>query len=118
MTAGDKKVHRSKITAATGDGVHPVRVSERAAAKKKRKAPQSAHKAEKKQETRPLYNPFFAYKKRRFPIWQRLVLLLSLCAVALVVGAMFGYGALGHGNPLAVFDTGTWQHILDFLKTD
>ncbi|WP_332238259.1 DNA-directed RNA polymerase subunit beta [Sporolactobacillus sp. KGMB 08714] len=78
----------------------------------------AARLSEKETEAaKPLYNPFFNYHKRRFPIWQRLIGLLLFAAVALVVGAMFGYGALGHGNPWAVFLPGTWQHILDFLRT-
>lgn len=74
-------------------------------------------KKKREQEKSP-YNPFFNYHKRRFPIWQRLIALISLCAIALVGGAMFGYGALGHGSPWAVFDPATWQHILDFLRTN
>lgn len=87
----------------------------RAAAQEAEKAEQKS--AKKQEESKPLYNPFFNYHKRRFPIWQRLIALISLCAIALVIGAMFGYGALGHGSPWAVFQPGTWQHILDFLKT-
>ncbi|MCI1857388.1 MAG: DNA-directed RNA polymerase subunit beta [Sporolactobacillus sp.] len=71
---------------------------------------------EKKQEETPLYNPFFAYRPRRFPIWQRLVLLVSMCAVALVGGAMIGYGLIGGGSPWEVFNWQTWQHILDFVE--
>jgi DNA-directed RNA polymerase subunit beta. len=68
-------------------------------------------------EERPVYNPFFNYHKRRFPIWQRLIALISIAAIMLVLGAMFGYGALGHGNPWDVFNPATWQHILDFVRT-
>ncbi|GGL50521.1 DNA-directed RNA polymerase subunit beta [Sporolactobacillus putidus] len=87
-----------------------------------RAAMQEAEKTErdaetKPEETKPAYNPFFNYHKPRFPIWQRLIVLISLAAIALVAGAMFGYGVLGHANPWAVFYPGTWQHILDFLKT-
>ncbi|MCQ2009589.1 DNA-directed RNA polymerase subunit beta [Sporolactobacillus sp. STSJ-5] len=89
-----------------------------------RAARQEAQKAERKtpekanEEQKPLFNPFFGYKKRRFPIWQRLIALIALCAIALAAGAMFGYGGLGHRSPLAVFEPATWQHILDFLKRD
>lgn len=68
-------------------------------------------------EERPVYNPFFDYHKRRFPIWQRLIALISTSAVVMVLGAMFGYGVLGHGNPWEVFNPATWQHILDFVRT-
>ncbi len=84
-----------------------------------RRAAREAKKAQKgQQEEKPPYNPFFNYHKRRFPIWKRLILLIGLCVFALVAGAMFGYGALGHGNPFAVFNPVTWRHILDFFKTN
>ncbi|MFX3617548.1 MAG: DNA-directed RNA polymerase subunit beta [Sporolactobacillus sp.] len=82
---------------------------------------QASREAEKRakqkpEDGEPLNNPFFAYRGRRFPIWQRLVALFSLCVIALVAGLMFGYGGLGHGSPWAVFEPRTWNHILDFLK--
>ncbi|MCL1631188.1 DNA-directed RNA polymerase subunit beta [Sporolactobacillus sp. CPB3-1] len=92
----------------------------RTAVRKAQKAGAVPAKRVQKQdkEKQPLYNPFFHYRKRRFPIWQRLIVLIALSAVALVGGAMFGYGGLGHRNVWAVFEPATWQHILDFLKTD
>ncbi|GAY76275.1 hypothetical protein NBRC111894_1829 [Sporolactobacillus inulinus] len=47
-----------------------------------------------------------------------MIALISLCCIALVVGAMLGYGGLGHRNPFAVFNPDTWQHIFDFFRTD
>ncbi|MCO7127121.1 DNA-directed RNA polymerase subunit beta [Sporolactobacillus shoreicorticis] len=89
-----------------------------------RAARQVAQKAERlapkktDEEQKPLFNPFFGYKKRRFPIWQRLIVLTALCAIAFVAGTMLGYGGLGHRSPWAIFEPATWQHIFDFLKTD
>ncbi|WKB35563.1 DNA-directed RNA polymerase subunit beta [Terrilactibacillus sp. S3-3] len=73
---------------------------------------------ENNEPEKELFNPFYNYHKRKFPIWQRLVALISLSALAMVVGAMVGYGLLGHSNPFAVFNWHTWQHIIDFVKKD
>ncbi|QAA21538.1 DNA-directed RNA polymerase subunit beta [Sporolactobacillus terrae] len=93
----------------------------RKAARDQRKAVQKAERKTGKkrptEEQKPLYNPFFAYKKRRFPIWQRLIALIALCCIALAAGAMLGYGGFGHRNPFAVFAPDTWQHIFDFFRT-
>ncbi len=32
------------------------------------------------------------------------------------VGLMIGYGVIGDGSPLHVFDRGLWHHILDFVN--
>lgn len=78
----------------------------------------AADKPENNEPEKELFNPFYNYHKRKFPVWQRLVALISLSALAVVVGAMIGYGLLGHGNPFAVFNWHTWQHIIDFVKKD
>ena len=52
---------------------------------------------------------------RFFPIWLRLVIVLVLCVAALVGGAMVGYGIIGKGNPMDVFDVKTWTHIRDII---
>lgn len=84
-----------------------------------RKTDRRGSKNDRRREAeKALYNPFFGYRRRRFPVWQRLLILISLSAIALVGGTMFGFGVLGHGSPWAVFDRDTWLHILDFLKTD
>lgn len=46
---------------------------------------------------------------------RKLLIGLLLVILALVIGAMVGYGIEG-GNPLRVFLPSTWTHILDFLK--
>lgn len=52
---------------------------------------------------------------RAFPVWLRLIVILVLCVMALVGGAMIGYGIIGKGNPLNVFDIKTWTHIRDIV---
>ncbi|HSU79604.1 MAG TPA: DNA-directed RNA polymerase subunit beta [Candidatus Angelobacter sp.] len=52
---------------------------------------------------------------RFFPIWLRLVIVLVLCVAALVGGTMLGYGIIGKGNPMDVFDVKTWTHIRDII---
>ncbi|SEA68603.1 DNA-directed RNA polymerase subunit beta [Thalassobacillus cyri] len=50
-------------------------------------------------------------RRRIFPIWLRLIVITILCAVALIVGLMVGYGVLGDGQPLDVLKLETWEHI-------
>lgn len=52
---------------------------------------------------------------RVFPVWLRLIVILVLCVIALVGGAMMGYGIIGKGDPLNVFDIKTWTHIRDII---
>ncbi|WEG13135.1 DNA-directed RNA polymerase subunit beta [Pullulanibacillus sp. KACC 23026] len=54
-------------------------------------------------------------KVRLFPIWLRLVIILVLCIVATIGGSMVGYGFIGKGNPMDVFNLHTWTHIRDII---
>lgn len=54
-------------------------------------------------------------KVRVVPIWLRLLIIIILCAAALVGGAMIGYGIIGKGNPMDVFNRHTWTHIRDII---
>ncbi|MDN3954704.1 DNA-directed RNA polymerase subunit beta [Sporolactobacillus laevolacticus] len=116
----NEKLHNAKKNITAGSETRQAARAARLEAQKAERKPskEKRRKPEASEEAKPLFNPFFGYKKRKFPIWQRLIALVSFCAIALVVGAMFGYGGLGHKSPWAVFEPGTWQHILDFLKTD
>ena len=68
-------------------------------------------KAERKKRKKP--------RRRAFPIWLRIIVVLLLCALALVLGAMVGYGIIGNGKPTDVFDMGTWRHIVEIVtKTE
>ncbi|RDW20570.1 DNA-directed RNA polymerase subunit beta [Oceanobacillus chungangensis] len=52
---------------------------------------------------------------RMFPIWLRIIIVLTLAAAALVLGLMIGYGILGDGVPTDVLKKETWQHIIDIV---
>jgi hypothetical protein len=54
-------------------------------------------------------------KVRLIPVWLRILIILLLALIAVVVGTMIGYGVLGKGNPLDVFDRDTWTHIRDIV---
>lgn len=57
-------------------------------------------------------------KRRIFPIWLRIIVIMILAAIALIVGLMIGYGILGDGKVLDALKTGTWQHIIDIVKKE
>lgn len=46
-----------------------------------------------------------------------IILLFIVVAVALfAVGLMIGYGVLGDGEAMQVFERETWEHILEFIR--
>jgi len=49
------------------------------------------------------------------PIWLRFVLLGSICLVAVLSGAIIGYGLIGNGSPLDALRFDTWKHIVDLV---
>lgn len=76
-----------------------------------RKQQKEQQKAEKRKNKKP--------RRRIFPIWLRIIVVLLLCAIALASGAMVGYGIIGNGNPSDVFDMDTWRHIINIVtKTE
>lgn len=58
------------------------------------------------------------YQVRKFPIWLRIIVVLTLFALCLVLGVIVGYGVIGDGNPTDALDLQTWQHILDIVQKD
>ncbi|HLS35897.1 MAG TPA: DNA-directed RNA polymerase subunit beta [Bacillota bacterium] len=54
-------------------------------------------------------------RRRIFPIWLRIILVLLGCVAAVIGGVMFGYGILGDGDPKDALDKETWQHIIDIV---
>lgn len=60
----------------------------------------------------------YKFRIRLIPIWLRLIILVFVMGVAVVAGAMFGYGVLGGGNPMDVLNKETWQHILDLVNKE
>ncbi len=73
---------------------------------------QAASRAEMRKKERKTTRQL---KVRVFPIWLRLIVIVVFCAAALVGGAMVGYGIIGKGNPMDVFNMDTWTHIRDII---
>src|SRR5699024_5718305 len=72
-----------------------------------RKEQKKKRRQEKRQNKKP--------RRRIFPIWQRIIVVLVLSAIALIVGVMVGYGVIGDGNPIDALKWETWQHIIDIV---
>ncbi|KKE80437.1 MULTISPECIES: DNA-directed RNA polymerase subunit beta [Bacillaceae] len=71
-----------------------------------------------KTERLPKLKHFLKFERRgrrMFPIWLRIIVVLSLAAIALVVGLMVGYGVLGNGNLIDALKIETWQHLIDIV---
>lgn len=56
--------------------------------------------------------------RRIFPIWLRLIVVILLCAGALIIGLMVGYGVIGDGSPKDVLKVDAWKHIIDIVKKE
>lgn len=72
------------------------------------------HKAEKA-DSSEIKNTWWV-QIRLFPIWLRILLVLSLILGAIAAGLMVGYGYIGDGEPKDVLKWEKWQHILDIMK--
>ncbi|MGD7053929.1 DNA-directed RNA polymerase subunit beta [Sutcliffiella horikoshii] len=81
----------------------------------KNKAKQQEEIAASEEQERP---EKLKWRIRLIPIWLRILILLAAMAVAVVAGAMVGYGVLGGGNPLDVLEKETWQHIFDLVNKE
>lgn len=57
-------------------------------------------------------------RRRIFPIWLRLIVVILLCALALMIGLMIGYGILGDGSPTDILKMDAWKHIVDIVKKE
>lgn len=80
--------------------------------KEKRLEGETATKEERKARTEKRKR---APRVRLFPIWLRIVVVLILCAFALVAGLTIGYGVMGDGAPADVLKVETWKHIIDIV---
>ncbi|MYL34248.1 DNA-directed RNA polymerase subunit beta [Pontibacillus yanchengensis] len=67
--------------------------------------------ASKKQKTKK-------ERRRLIPIWLRIIIVLLICALALLAGVMIGYGVIGEGNPLDALKLETWEHIIDIVTRE
>lgn len=45
-----------------------------------------------------------------------ILLFLLLASVLFAIGLMVGYGVLGNGETMQVFQRETWEHIVDFIR--
>src|SRR5699024_921464 len=78
--------------------------------KKKRKEEKKKRKQEKKKRKKP--------RRRIFPIWLRIIVVLLLAAGALILGLMIGFAVLGDGEALDVLKMETWEHIVDIVTKE
>ena len=46
----------------------------------------------------------------------KILVVISLVIILFVVGTMIGYGLIGNGNPMDVFDEKIWTHIMNFFN--
>ncbi|WP_085994068.1 DNA-directed RNA polymerase subunit beta [Oceanobacillus senegalensis] len=76
-----------------------------------KKTSRKAHKKKLKEEKRKNKRP----RRRVFPIWLRIIMVIILAAMALVAGLMIGYGVVGDGNPIDILKEETWQHIINIV---
>lgn len=75
---------------------------------------QNEKKLAKQQELEKIKRP----RMRVIPIWIRIILVAAFFCVAVVAGAMFGYGILGDGAPMDVLKKDTWEHIFDLVRVE
>lgn len=54
-------------------------------------------------------------RRRVLPIWLRIIIVLLLCAGALITGLMIGYGVIGDGSPADALRKETWQHLIEIV---
>src|SRR5690625_2176812 len=78
--------------------------------KEKRKEEKKKRKQEKKKRKKP--------RRRIFPIWLRIIVVLLLAAGALILGLMIGFAVLGDSEALDVLKMETWEHIVDIVTKE
>ncbi|MBU9723420.1 MULTISPECIES: DNA-directed RNA polymerase subunit beta [Bacillaceae] len=55
---------------------------------------------------------------RLIPVWLKVIVVVSLLAGSLVVGAMVGFGLGGDGDPRSILDKETWYYVYDLIFAD
>ena len=53
------------------------------------------------------------------PVFSTLVRVLIFLLLAIILfsaGLMVGYGVIGDGDPMLVFEKQTWEHILNYVR--
>lgn len=53
--------------------------------------------------------------RQAFTFLFKVILVLLLIVVMFIIGAMVGYGVIGDGDPMAVFDPALWEHLLSYF---
>ncbi|MGM9904396.1 hypothetical protein A5844_001654 [Enterococcus sp. 10A9_DIV0425] len=46
----------------------------------------------------------------------KILVVIFLAILLFIIGTMIGYGLIGGGSPLKVFQPSLWLHIFDFFK--
>lgn len=95
-------------------------MSEKSTKKRVEKVPEKKSRVRKNEETNKSTERVkkVKYRRRRFPILLRVLVVFLLLVVSLAAGLAFGYGILGDGSMLDVFEKETWQHIVDIVKLE
>ncbi len=103
----EKKKRSKKQSADQEKELTKQRENEKSTDKSTRKEQKKKQKIEKRQNKKP--------RRRIFPIWARIIVVLVIGAAALAAGLMVGYGIIGEGNPSDALEMETWQHIIDIV---
>lgn len=46
----------------------------------------------------------------------RVLIFLVLALILFSAGLMVGYGVIGDGEPILVFEKQTWEHIMNYIR--
>ncbi|GAE92483.1 hypothetical protein JCM21714_1487 [Gracilibacillus boraciitolerans JCM 21714] len=75
-------------------------------------------KKEKRAEKKKQNKEEKKYLRRVVPVWLKILIVVVLSLFALMIGLIIGFSTLGDGRPLDVLRWDTWQHIIDFVRTE
>ncbi|WP_163969528.1 DNA-directed RNA polymerase subunit beta [Oceanobacillus halotolerans] len=103
----ETRTKQKRVKTSENENVQAKKEESQAQTRKEQKKKQ---KAEKRKKKKP--------RRRIFPIWLRIIVVLLLAGIALIAGLMIGFGVLGDGNPTDVLDLDTWHHIIDIVTKE
>lgn len=75
-------------------------------------------KKERDAQTEKLSEKRKRIRVRLIPVWLRVIIVAVVMVLALLLGAIIGYSALGNGKPGEVFHKSTWTHIVDLVEKE
>ncbi len=81
-----------------------------------REAIHTHQKGNEEKEKQP--NPMKRVRLRLIPIWLRMILVIVLFVMSTTIGAAIGYGVLGNGKAIDIFQPATWTHVLDLIEKE